>query len=79
MKNQKLYTDDTGKSYSTAHELYEHFRGREVWINFNRDIGEDLYSVQLYDTDFWIESFKYKKAALEFCKSFNLKIKEEDL
>ena len=45
-----------------------------VWIHHNCDMGYWVYAVSLCDEDFWLESFKTKKAALQYIKENKLRI-----
>ena len=45
-----------------------------VFINYNYDIGEYVYAVQVEDTEFWLNSFKTENEALEYIKDNNLKM-----
>jgi len=46
----------------------------DVWINYNNEIGVWQYSVQVINDYLWLDSFKYKKDAIKFCKKYGLKI-----
>lgn len=46
-----------------------------VNIYYNNEIGRYVWSVTVVsEPEFWLDSFKYKKGALEFCKKHNLKV-----
>lgn len=45
-----------------------------VFINYNNEAGIWLYSVQVVDTDFWLDSFKTQNEAFEYCERHNLEI-----
>lgn len=50
-----------------------------VNIIHNDDIGEWLWSVEVVNSDeFWLDSFKTKEEAVEYCEKHELKIVEID-
>lgn len=59
---------------STEREIKEYLSNPDtrVWINHNNEAGEWLYSVQVYGTGFWMDSFKTEKQALKYIKKHNL-------
>ena len=51
----------------------EDYRGQKVTIYYNNELGTEwLYSVQLLNSDFWIDSFGTELEALIFCEKYGL-------
>lgn len=57
-------------------EIKYHIENKSpVEIYYNDDIGKWLWSVQVVGTELWLDSFKEKCEAINFCKENGLKIK----
>lgn len=46
----------------------------DVDIYYNNEAGQWLWSVQVYNDDFWLDSFDTREEAIEFCKKHELKV-----
>jgi len=59
---------------STERQIKEYLSNPDtrVWVSHNNETGEWLYSVQVYGTDFWLDSFKTEEQASEYIKKHNL-------
>ncbi len=54
---------------------YSVFKDREVYILHNDLTGDTWYSVGLFGTEIWLDSFVTEKQARKFCRTWELKIK----
>lgn len=61
-----------GKRMGTGSMNPEDYKGEEVWINYNNEIGIWLYSIQLASAELWIDSFETEEEAVSFCDKHEL-------
>ncbi len=68
-------------SLDTTKVLINQFLAQKakVWVNKNTELGVLRYSVQVVGTDFWMESFTTKKAALAYVKEHALPLSRRDV
>ena len=68
-------TEDIPESLSMQIQKYIKDPATRVYIKHNRDTGEWLYSVVVENSgDFWLDSFKTEKAALNYIEKCKLKM-----
>lgn len=56
-------------------DIYLKSKNTQVYIDYNKEIGQWLYSVVVADSDaFWLASFDTEQEAQDYIRQHNLKI-----
>ena len=62
---------------SVEQQIKNYIKSKEptsVCVHYNDELGEWVWAVVVHNTDFWLDSFQYKKDAVAYCKKHGLKI-----
>ena len=63
----KLFKKECPSCYKDA-IAFAAIENLNVWLNYNNETGDWQWSIQVADTDFWLDSFDTKEQAEKLCE-----------